>query len=80
MAEAEPATPSRVDPTASPFEPPPIEGVPYDDGSLEDRAVKRLIALSESDREARSPNQDELPFDAPPLDGAEQGDQRSDSG
>jgi hypothetical protein len=61
MAEAEPATSARVDPAASPFEAPPIEGLPYNDGSLEDRAVKRVIALSEDGKGAGSPDANEPP-------------------
>jgi hypothetical protein len=38
-----------VDPDASPFELPPIEGLPYEKGSDEDRAVQRVI--EEADRE-----------------------------
>jgi hypothetical protein len=51
----EPEEPAAVEPGESPFELPPIEGLPYEKGSLEDIAVRRVI--EESDREsAASPD------------------------
>lgn len=50
MTENEPTWPE-VDPDSSPFEPAPVEGIPYKRGSLEDRTLKRLLReIEERDR------------------------------
>jgi hypothetical protein len=45
-----------VDPDASPFELPPIEGLPYEKGSDEDRAVRRVIEEADRERAAVAPD------------------------
>jgi hypothetical protein len=47
MSEAE-HLPEEADPDSTPFEAPPVEGIPYDRGSEEDEAVKRVIREAES--------------------------------
>jgi hypothetical protein len=44
-----------MDPDESPFEAPPIAGMPYDDGSEEDLAIRRVISeeRAEAERHAR---------------------------
>jgi hypothetical protein len=41
-----------VDPDESPFERPPIEGLPFDDDSEEARAIERVIEEAERRRAA----------------------------
>lgn len=38
------------DPEESPFEVPPIEGLPFEKGSEEDQAIQRIIEESGADR------------------------------
>ena len=38
------------DPNESPFELPPIEGLPFDDDSEEARAIERILAWGEPER------------------------------
>jgi hypothetical protein len=38
------------DPDESPFETPPVEGIPYELGSEEDQAIRRVIEESEEER------------------------------
>lgn len=42
MSDTEQTWPD-VDPDASPFEAQPIEGMPYEDGSEEDLAIRRIL-------------------------------------
>lgn len=49
-----------LDPDASPFELPPVEGMPYDKGSVEDLAVQRVI--EEADREDAAAGREEPAF------------------
>lgn len=49
LSETEPTHPD-VDPDESPFETPPAEGIPYERGSAEDKAVRRVIEESSGDR------------------------------
>jgi hypothetical protein len=42
--------PPEPDPDDSPFWAPPIEGIPYKKGSLEDRAIKRVIREAEEEQ------------------------------
>jgi hypothetical protein len=39
-----------VDPDESPFETPSVEGIPYELGSEEDRAIRRVLEESEAER------------------------------
>jgi hypothetical protein len=48
--EQQPA--AEPNPNESPFELPPIEGIPFDDDSEEAQAIKRVIEQSERDRAA----------------------------
>jgi hypothetical protein len=49
------------DPDASPFEMPPVEGIPYKKGSDEDIAVRRVIAeAEEAERRRREKEAREL--------------------
>jgi hypothetical protein len=41
-----------VDPNESPFELPPIEGLPFDDDSEEARAIREVIEQGERERAA----------------------------
>jgi hypothetical protein len=41
-----------VDPDESPFERPPIEGLPFDDDSEEAQAIERVMREAEREREA----------------------------
>ena len=43
-------TVTTVDPDESPFESPPIEGLPFDDDSEEARAIERVIQEAEQQR------------------------------
>ncbi len=45
-------TVATVDPDESPFELPPIEGLPFDDDSEEARAIDRVISEAEEQRAA----------------------------
>ena len=38
-----PELPEGIDPDASPFSVPPIEGLPFERGSEEDEAIKRIL-------------------------------------
>lgn len=49
MSEVEPSQ-REPDPEESPFEPGPIEGMPYERGSEEDQAIRRIIEKSGTDR------------------------------
>ena len=44
------------DPETSPFAAPPIEGIPYEKGSEEDAAIRRVVRESQEDRESRRSN------------------------
>lgn len=48
--ETPPSETPEVDPEESPFKTPPIEGIPYERGSEEDRAIRRVIEEYESER------------------------------
>jgi hypothetical protein len=50
MTYAPQPLPPGVDPDDSPFETPPIEGIPFEKGSEEDLAIRRI--LDEDDAEA----------------------------
>jgi hypothetical protein len=39
----QPELPEGIDPDASPFSVPPIEGIPFEKGSEEDEAIKRIL-------------------------------------
>ncbi len=51
MTYAPQPLPPGVDPDDSPFETPPIEGIPYEKGSEEDLAIRRIL---EEDAEGRA--------------------------
>ncbi len=42
-------------PTESPFQTPPVEGIPYSRGSDEERAIDRILEAAERDRTKDSP-------------------------
>lgn len=52
MTYAPQPLPPGVDPDDSPFETPPIEGIPFEKGSEEDLAIRRI--LDEEDAEHRA--------------------------
>ncbi len=52
MTYAPQPLPPGVDPDDSPFETPPIEGIPFETGSEEELAIRRI--LDEEDAERRS--------------------------
>lgn len=58
MTETNPNdTTPEFDPDASPFDMPPVEGIPYKRGSEEDIAVRRVIAeAKELERRRREEN------------------------
>ena len=39
----QPELPEGIDPDGSPFSVPPIEGIPFERGSEEDEAIKRIL-------------------------------------
>lgn len=39
-----------IDTEESPFSAPPVEGMPYEDGSDEDRAIQQVIREADEDR------------------------------
>lgn len=45
-----PTTPDWPDPDASPYKAPPVEGMPYERGSDEDLAIRRVIRETEAER------------------------------
>jgi hypothetical protein len=54
--EADDAT--AVDPNDTPFELPPIEGLPFKKGSEEDRAIEAIIREADETREKQAPSED----------------------
>ena len=59
MAErAQEADDSTVDPDETPFELPPIEGLPFKKGSEEDRAIEAIIREADETREKQAPSDD----------------------
>jgi hypothetical protein len=52
---------SSADPDDWPFEPLPIEGIPFKRGSAEDLAIRRVLE--------RQGDPDESPFQTPPIEG-----------
>lgn len=50
LPPTEETAPLEPDPDDSPFWVPPIEGMPYKKGSLEDRAIKRVIRKADEEQ------------------------------
>ena len=47
------ATPEGLDPDATPFELPPVEGLPFDEDSEEAEAIRQVIEAAERKRGAK---------------------------
>lgn len=47
--------PPVVDPHASPWPVPAVEGIPFDDDSPEAHAIRRVLARDDHDRDAAAP-------------------------